>query len=88
MYDIYTLDGYSGDIRDLAEKAGFIKMHNCPEKFPCPKCGFKTVYTWRHTSNTDICMAAECSYCDFNILTLGTPVSRIGEMFGIIKEKG
>lgn len=87
-YDIFGYDGYTGDIRILAEQAGLIKRRSRPEKYPCPECGRRAVYTWRHFSRKDICMAAECSYCDFNILIMGTPVRNIGTLFKKIKERG
>lgn len=87
-YDIFGYDGYTGDIRILAEQAGFIVRTSYPEKYPCPVCGKEAVYTWRHICRPDICMAAECSCCDFNILTMAAPESCIGELFRKIKERG
>ncbi|MDE5619489.1 MAG: hypothetical protein K2I80_03055 [Ruminococcus sp.] len=76
------VEGHTRDTRILLEELGLIKKHRIPEKCYCPECGNKkTIYTWRHIVQTDMCTAIECYYCDFNALTIGLPVSHINEAF-------
>ncbi len=81
---------YNGDtriIRDLTERMGLIKKHRTPEKCSCPVCGKKTIYTWRHVVHTNIFMAFECYYCDFNALNTGTPINCINEVLKELKKE-
>ncbi len=86
-HEIFNYDGHTGDIIFLAEEAGLIKKQCRPEECSCPECGERAVYTWRHIAHGDICMAAECSCCDFNILTTGVPVKHIQKLLEKIKER-
>lgn len=81
------LDGNTGFIRDIAEKVGLLKKYPIAEKCPCPECGNKTVYTWRHVAQPVMIMAVECGSCGFNALTTAISVSQLNDILKTIKEE-
>lgn len=74
-------------IRDMAEEVGLLKKQPIPEKFPCPMCRNKTIYTWRHVAQPVMIMAVECSSCGFNALTTAISVSRLNDILKSMKEE-
>ncbi|MDE5772174.1 MAG: hypothetical protein K2I06_11210 [Ruminococcus sp.] len=47
-YSFVELNGHTENLRSPLKEVGLIKKQSKPEKVRCPKCGKKTIYTWRH----------------------------------------
>lgn len=79
-YEFIDLDCGTKDLVRPMEELGFLIKRKRPENVRCPKCGKRTIYTWRHCTNSDVVMAVDCSYCGLNFITTAAPIGYLKEL--------
>lgn len=84
-YEFIDLDCGTEDLVRPMEELGYLIKRKRPENVRCPKCGKRTIYTWRHCADFDIVMAVKCSHCGLNLAVTGTPTAYLKELLGKVR---